>query len=51
MAFTSRSYDETAEALMDRQTKFAFAILAVLIAFVVLLFFFGHFSGWYESGY
>jgi ABC-type phosphate transport system permease subunit len=34
--------------MMDRQTKFAFATLAVLIAFIVLLYFFGNFSGWYE---
>lgn len=35
--------------MMDRQTKLAFSVLAVLIAFVVILFFYGHFSGWYEN--
>jgi hypothetical protein len=34
--------------MMDRQTKFAFATLAVLIAFIVLLALYGSYSGWYE---
>ncbi len=34
--------------MMDRQTKLAFATLAVLILFVVLLGFYGSISGWYE---
>jgi hypothetical protein len=34
--------------MMDRQTKFAFATLAVLILFIVLLTLYGSYSGWYE---
>jgi hypothetical protein len=34
--------------MMDRQTKLAFAVVGVLIAFVVILFLWGSFSGWYE---
>ena len=34
--------------MMDRQTKAAFTILAVLIVFCVALFLYGHFNGWYE---
>lgn len=34
---------------MDRQTKMAFTILAVLIGFIVLLGFYGSISGWYED--
>jgi hypothetical protein len=33
---------------MDRQTKLAFATLAVLITFVVALAFYGSIHGWYE---
>jgi len=33
---------------MDRQTKLAFAIAGVLIAFIVLLTLWGSFHGWYE---
>ena len=33
---------------MDRQTKFAFAVLGALIAFIVTLWLYGTFSGWYE---
>jgi cbb3-type cytochrome oxidase subunit 3 len=33
---------------MDRQTKFAFAVLAVMIVFIVTLWLYGTFSGWYE---
>jgi hypothetical protein len=33
---------------MDRQTKVAFTILGVLILFIVALYLFGDFSGWYE---
>ena len=47
MAYTSPSCD-SAEAMMDRQTKMAFAIVAVLVAFIAALYFFGSFSGWYE---
>ena len=35
---------------MDRQTRLAFITLAVLIAFLVLLWLYGSFSGWYENG-
>jgi hypothetical protein len=38
----------TSEAMMDRQTKMAMIIVAVLIAFVVILMFYGSISGWYE---
>jgi hypothetical protein len=48
VAFTSRCGDDTAEAMMDRQTKLAFATLAVLIAFIVLLALWGSFHDWYE---
>jgi hypothetical protein len=34
--------------MMDRQTKMAFSVLAVLILFIVLLGFYGSISGWYE---
>lgn len=34
--------------VMDRQTKLAFATLAVLIAFIVLLYVYGSYSGWYD---
>jgi len=34
--------------MMDRQTKVAFAALAALIAFVVTLWLYGTFSGWYD---
>jgi hypothetical protein len=34
--------------MMDRQTKFAFVIVGVLIAFIVLLALYGSYSGWYE---
>ena len=51
MAYTSPSGDDTAEAMMDRQTKLAFITLGVLIAFVLALYFYGNFSGWYDSGY
>ncbi len=34
--------------MMDRQTKMAFSVLAVLIGFIVLLGFYGSISGWYE---
>jgi hypothetical protein len=33
---------------MDRQTKLAFAIVGVLIAFIVLLALYGSYNGWYE---
>ena len=48
MAYTSRSGDDTAEALMDRQTKLAFSVMFALIAFIVTLWLYGSFSGWYE---
>jgi hypothetical protein len=48
VAFTSRCGDDTAEAMMDRQTKLAFATLGVLIAFIVLLALWGSFHGWYD---
>ena len=51
MAYTFPSGDDTAEAMMDRQTKAAFTILGVLIVFMVVLFAYGHFNGWYEGGY
>jgi hypothetical protein len=34
--------------MMDRQTKMAFSVLAVLILFCITLFLYGHFNGWYE---
>jgi nitrate reductase NapE component len=48
VAFISRCGDDTAEAMMDRQTKMAFAVLAVLIVFIVALALYGSFNGWYE---
>jgi predicted RND superfamily exporter protein len=48
VAYTFRSGDDTAEAVMDRQTKMAFTVLGVLILFIVALYFYGSFSGWYE---
>ena len=35
--------------IMDRQTKFAFAVLGALIAFIVTLWLYGTFNGWYEN--
>jgi hypothetical protein len=35
--------------MMDRQTKMAIVIVAVLIAFVVVLAFYGSISGWYDN--
>ena len=33
---------------LDRQTKMAFSVLAVLIVFIIGLYFYGSYSGWYE---
>lgn len=35
--------------MMDRQTKAAFTILGVLILFIVLLYVYGSYSGWYDN--
>jgi hypothetical protein len=35
--------------MMDRQTKFAFSVLGALILFIVTLYLYGSYSGWYEN--